>query len=115
MTGLLGAAGITHFLRPQTFDSIVPPRLGDPRFLTYASGAAELGCATLLALPPTRRLGGLAATALMIAVYPANIYTVQKHWRRPRARAIALARLPLQVPLVWMSWNIADDRSGASR
>lgn len=115
MTGLLGAAGITHFLRPQTFDSIVPPRLGDPRFLTDASGAAELGCATLLALPPTRRLGGLAATALMIAVYPANIYTVQKHWRRPRARAIALARLPLQVPLVWMSWNIADDRSGASR
>ena len=115
MTGLLGAAGITHFLRPEPFDSIVPPRLGDPRFLTYASGVAELGCATLLALPPTRRLGGLAATALMVAVYPANIYTVQKHWHNPRARAIALARLPLQVPLVWMSWTIANNQSEASR
>lgn len=115
MTGILGLAGIAHFLRPETFDSIVPPRLGDPRFLTYASGAAELGCATLLALPPTRRLGGLAAAALMVAVYPANIYTVKKHWHSPRGRAIALARLPLQIPLVWASWNIAIDRNEGSR
>ncbi len=114
MTGILGLAGITHFLRPETFESIVPPRLGDPRFITYASGVAELGCATLLALPPTRRLGGLASAALMVAVYPANIYTVKKHWHNPRGRAIALARLPLQVPLVWMSWNIAQDRANAS-
>lgn len=115
MTGILGLAGITHFLRPETFDSIVPPRLGDPRFVTYASGVAELGCATLLALPSTRRLGGLASAVLMVAVYPANIYTVKKHWHNPRGRAIALARLPLQVPLVWMSWNIANDRTNVSR
>ena len=114
MTGILGLAGITHFLRPETFDSIVPPGLGDPRFITYASGVAELGCATLLALPSTRRLGGAAAAVLMVAVYPANIYTVKKHWHNPRGRAIALARLPLQVPLVWMSWNIAQDRANAS-
>lgn len=115
MTGILGLGGIAHFLRPESFDSIVPPRLGDPRFITYVSGVAELGCATLLALPPTRRLGGLASAALMVAVYPANIYTVKKHWHSPRGRAIALARLPLQVPLVWMSWNIANDRTQDSR
>ncbi|PCC53725.1 hypothetical protein CIK59_10500 [Brevibacterium aurantiacum] len=115
MTGILGLAGLTHFFRPKTFDSIVPPRLGDPRFITYASGVAELGCATLLALPPTRRLGGMAAAVLMVAIYPANIYTVKKHWHNPRGRAIALARLPLQVPLVWMSWNIAKDRTKVSR
>ncbi|MDN5756876.1 MAG: hypothetical protein L0J17_02550 [Brevibacterium sp.] len=115
MTGILGLAGIAHFLRPETFDSIVPPRLGDPRFITYASGVAEIGCAALLVLPPTRRLGGLAASALLVAVYPANIYTVKKHWHNPRGRAVALARLPLQVPLVWMSWTIAKDRTEASR
>ena len=107
MTGILGLSGIAHFLRPETFDSIVPPRLGNPRFWTYASGVAELGCASLLALPATRRSGGLAAAALMVAVYPANVYTVKKHWHHPRSRAIAVARLPLQVPLVRMSWNIA--------
>lgn len=115
MTGILGLAGIAHFLRPETFDSIVPPRLGNPRFWTYASGVAELGCATMLSVPETRRLGGLASAALMVGVFPANVYTVKKHWRDPRGRAIALARLPLQVPLVWMSWTIAKDRTEASR
>lgn len=114
MTGILGLAGIVHFLRPETFDSIVPPRLGNPRFWTYASGVAELGCATMLAVPATRRLGGTASAALMVGVFPANIYTVKKHWHSPRGRAIALARLPLQVPLVWMSWNIAGGQAEAS-
>ncbi|WP_166971515.1 DoxX family protein [Brevibacterium atlanticum] len=109
MSGLLGAAGITHFIRPKPFDSIVPPRLGNPRFWTYASGVAEVGCSALLAVPATRRLGGMASAALMVGVFPANIYTVVKHWDEPRARAIAIARLPLQIPLVWMSVSAATE------
>ena len=107
MSGLLGFAGTMHFIRPQPFDSIVPPSLGNRRAWTYASGVAEIGCAALLAVPATRRLGGAATAALMVAVYPANIYTVVKHWTSPMRRAIALARLPLQIPLVQMSWAIA--------
>lgn len=109
MAGLLGLAGITHFLRPETFDSIVPPQLGNPRFWTYASGAAELSCAAMLTVAGTRRVGGLCTAALMVAVYPANIYTVAKVWHSPKGRAVALARLPLQVPLVRTAWKIADD------
>lgn len=108
MTGILSVAGVTHFARPELFDSIVPPQLGNRRFWTYASGAAELGCAALLAAPSTRRFGGLCTTALMVAVYPANIYMVKKLWHRPKGRAIALARLPLQFPLIRMSWKIAE-------
>ncbi|RAD55868.1 hypothetical protein DN508_37755, partial [Burkholderia multivorans] len=102
MSGLLGFAGTMHFIRPQPFDSIVPPSLGNRRAWAYASGVAEIGCAALLAVPATRRLGGAATAALMVAVYPANIYTVVKHWKSPMGRAIALARLPLQIPLVQM-------------
>lgn len=108
MTGILSIAGTAHFARPEMFDSIVPPQLGNRRFWTYASGAAELGCAALLAVPSTRRFGGLCTTALMVAVYPANIYMVKKLWHRPKGRAIALARLPLQFPLIRMSWKIAE-------
>lgn len=108
MTGLLGVTGITHFLRPRTFDSIVPPKLGNRRFWTYASGAAELSCAAMLAVPHTRRFGGLCTAALMVAVFPANIYTVKKFWHTPKGRVIALARLPLQIPLIRISWKIAD-------
>ena len=108
MTGILSIAGTAHFARPEMFDSIVPPQLGSRRFWTYASGAAELGCAGLLAVPATRRLGGVCTAALMVAVYPANIYMVKKLWHRPKGRAIALARLPLQFPLIQMSWKIAQ-------
>ncbi|WP_166825090.1 DoxX family protein [Brevibacterium limosum] len=109
MTGLLGLAGVAHFSRPVLFDSIVPPRLGSPRFWTYASGIAEFGCAGLLANRGTRRLGGAATAALMVGVFPANIYTVVKYWDDPRGRAIAMARLPVQIPLVWASAAIAVD------
>ncbi|GAB3564059.1 membrane protein [Spelaeicoccus albus] len=109
MACLLGAAGVTHFVRPATFDSIVPPGLGNRRFWTYASGLAELSCAAMIAAPATRRFGGLCTAALMVAVYPANIYTVAKHWRSPKGRSIALARLPLQVPLVKVAWEIAEE------
>jgi len=107
MAGLLGVAGVMHFLRPAPFDAIVPPQLGNRRLITYASGVAELGCAGLLAVPATRRMGGLCTAALMIAVYPANIYSVKRYWAKPKARAIAIARLPLQVPLVQTAWKIA--------
>ncbi|MGO1227912.1 MAG: DoxX family protein, partial [Brachybacterium sp.] len=71
---LLGGAGILHLARPEPFDSIVPPALPGPaRTYTYASGVAELGIAGLLAVPRTRRLGGIAAAALFVAVFPANL------------------------------------------
>lgn len=108
MAGLLGFTGALHFLYPAPFDSIVPPQLGNRRLITHASGLAELGTAAALMFPGTRRAGGLCTAALMLAVYPANLYSVKKYWRHPRARAVALARLPLQVPLVRAGWNIAQ-------
>ncbi|NDK32526.1 hypothetical protein FH975_12225 [Nesterenkonia sp. Hz 6-5] len=112
MTSMLTVAGIGHFARPEVFDSIVPPQLGNRRFWTYASGAAELSCAALLAVPATRRAGGLCTAALMVAVYPANIYSVRKFWNNPTARTVALVRLPLQIPLIRTSLKIAKSHQG---
>ena len=107
MSGLLGFAGTMHFIRPQPFDSIVPPSLGNRRAWTYASGVAEIGCAALLAVPATRRLGGAATAARPHAAAPADRDNGDSHETYPMGRAIALARLPLQIPLVQMSWAIA--------
>jgi uncharacterized membrane protein len=112
MAALLTVAGIAHFARPEVFESIVPPQLRNRRFWTYASGAAELGCATMLIASPTRRAGGLCTAALMVAVYPANIYSVKKLWNSPSGRAVTLARLPLQIPLIRASWKIAKGDHG---
>ena len=74
---------------------------GPARTWTHLSGVAELVTAGLLAAPATRRLGGLAAEALFVAVYPANM---QMAWDArhagPTRRAIAFGRLPFQLPLI---------------
>lgn len=108
--GLLGI-GTLHFLAPKPFDTIVPAELpGSARFYTYASGVAELGVAGLLAAPQTRRLGALAAIALFIAVYPANVNMVRLWLRDPGKslpmRLVAIARLPLQLPMIVEAWRI---------
>jgi uncharacterized membrane protein len=103
LAGLLGGAGVLHFVAPKPFDALVPDRLpGSRRFWTRASGAAELTCAAAVAAPRTRRLGG-AAAALFVAVLPGNVKMALDYQRagKPVAhRAVAWARLPLQVPLV---------------
>lgn len=102
---LLAVAGTLHLLRPAGFDSLIPHFLPDPRAWTYASGVVELAVAAAVLVPRTRRRGGLAAAALFIAVFPGNLYMAVEpgdvpHW-------IALARLPLQVPLVLWGLQVA--------
>ncbi len=109
LAGLLAAAGVTHLVKPGPYDAIVPRSLpGPPRFWTYASGAAELATAAAIAVPRTRRLGGLAAASLFMAVFPANV-RMALDWRdrSPMARAIAYGRLPLQAPLIVWGLRVA--------
>ncbi|KKW65777.1 DoxX family protein [Mycolicibacterium elephantis] len=102
MAAMLLGVGSLHFLTPKPFDEIVPAELpGSARFYTYASGVAELVTGALLLAPRTRRLGALAAVALFVAVFPANVNMVRLWKNKPVVmRAGALARLPLQIPMV---------------
>ncbi|HWG94171.1 MAG TPA: MauE/DoxX family redox-associated membrane protein [Mycobacteriales bacterium] len=111
LAGLLGGAGVLHFAVPGFFDRIVPPFLGPPRPWTYASGVAELAVAAAVAVPRTRRAGATAAAVLLVAVFPANVYQAFEPGDVPRW--VALARLPLQVPLVL--WALQVRRATARR
>ncbi|PRY46876.1 DoxX family protein [Umezawaea tangerina] len=113
LAGLLGVAGVTHFAKPRPYDSIVPRVLpGEPRTWTYASGVAEIAVAAAVAVPRTRRLGGLLAAGLFAAVFPANVkMAIDYRDRGPRAKAIAWGRLPGQIPLI--IWALRVRRSAA--
>ncbi|MBK8447484.1 MAG: hypothetical protein IPL41_12630 [Micropruina sp.] len=99
--GLIGM-GVLHFAAPKKFDAIIPQELPvAPRTLTYASGVAELAIGAGLLHPRTRRAAALAAAALFVAVYPANLNTLRVVADKPLPyRVIAWARLPLQVPMI---------------
>ena len=102
IAALLLGVGTVHFLAPKPFDDIIPAELpGSPRFYTYASGVAEVTIGALLLARRTRRHAALAAVALFLGVFPANINMVRLWWDKPLPmRIIALARLPLQIPMI---------------
>ena len=113
LAGLLAATGALHFAAPEPFDAIVPRVLpGPPRRWTYLSGAVELAVAVAVAAPRTRRLGGMAAAALFIGVFPANVQMALDWHQRPLPQwALAWARLPLQLPLIAWALRASRDRA----
>ncbi|MCX5207179.1 hypothetical protein OG897_37960 [Streptomyces sp. NBC_00237] len=111
LVGLLAGAGAAHVVVPKLFDAMVPEFLpGEQRTWTHASGVAELLLAAAIAVPQTRRAGGLAAAGFFAAILPAHL-KMARDWRdKPTAlRAGAYARIPLQVPLVMWAAKVGRD------
>ncbi|KUN77652.1 hypothetical protein AQJ66_33415 [Streptomyces bungoensis] len=116
LAGLLAAAGAAHFAVPRQFDAIVPKALpGSRRMWTYGSGIAELALAAGIASRRTRPVAAKAAAAFFVGVFPANVKMAVDWRHRPAPqRTAALARLPLQVPLVLWARGVARGGEGRS-
>ncbi|MFD8725333.1 DoxX family protein [Streptomyces sp. NPDC059629] len=114
LAGLLAAAGVSHFAAPKQFDATIPRALpGPPRAWTYGSGAVELALAAGIALPRSRAVAARAAAAFFVGVFPANVQMAVDWQKRPRPlRTAALARLPLQIPLVLWARGVARNEEG---
>ncbi len=109
-TGLaLTGMGALHFAKPEPFERLIPEQLpGTARQWAIGSGYAELATAALLLVPGTRKLGGVAATALFIGVWPGNMKMAWDWRHRPiEKQLIPLGRLPLQIPMIASAVKIA--------
>jgi uncharacterized membrane protein len=100
------AAGINHFVMPRAYEAIVPDVLPAHRELVLLSGVAEaLGGAGTLH-PATRRAAGWWLIAVLVAVFPANVHMALHPERHPQIpHAALLARLPLQLVMLWLVWE----------
>ncbi|MEU1405418.1 DoxX family protein [Streptomyces sp. NPDC005728] len=116
LAGLLAAAGVAHFAAPRQFDATIPRALpGSPRTWTYGSGVVELALAAGIASPRTRTVAAKAAAAFFVGVFPANVKMAVDWRHRPAPqRNAALARLPLQLPLVLWARGVARNGEGRS-
>lgn len=103
-----GVSGVLHLVRPQVFEPLIPPTLGDPGPWIVGSGVVELVCAGGL-LGRARWAPGLTAATLLV-IWVGNVqHAIRIHHstRTSRTmRAAALARLPLQLPLI--RWALAS-------
>src|SRR5471030_1753516 len=73
----LVGAGTLHFIRPDFYLKIMPLYLPWPLELVYLSGFIELVLGLLLLVPRCSRWAAWGIIALLIAVFPANIYLYQ--------------------------------------
>ena len=94
-------AGVLHFILPEYYLKIMPPVLPAPLFLVYLSGVFEIVLGILLLIPKYTRRAAYGLMALLIAVFPANIYMAANPQLFSQFSSTALyARLPLQIVLM---------------
>ena len=101
-------AGIWHFVHPATYLAIMPPWLPQPLALIYVSGIFEILGGLGLLPARTRRIAGWGLLALLVAVFPANLYMALIHEQLGIPGWIAWGRLPLQLPLMWWVWRLSQ-------
>jgi len=98
-------AGTAHFITPAPYLAIVPSFLPWPAALVALSGVAEILGGLGICFPSTRRLAGWCLIALLLAVFPANVYAISTgmviagHSLPPW---MLWARLPFQ--LLFIAW-----------
>ncbi|MCE9552026.1 MAG: DoxX family protein [Planctomycetes bacterium] len=99
-------AGTMHFVKPEFYVKIMPPYLPWHQELVYLSGFGEMALGALLLVPRFSRLAAWGIFALLIAVFPANIYVYQHQEVLPAPPWLHVLRFPLQgVFLLWAYWH----------
>lgn len=102
-------AGTMHFVVPQYYVAMMPPFLPAHLALVYISGVAEIAGGLGVLLPATRRAAAWGLIALLVAVFPANIYVaiydIPLFGATEGPGLLAWLRLPLQgVMILWAWW-----------
>ena len=112
----MGAAyiyvGLRHFIDPNFFMAIMPDYLPYHLEAVYVSGVFEIILGSMLLYKKTRRLAGWGLIALLIAVFPANIYLAQNETAQQSldiSQFVAIIRLPFQFLFISLAyWHTKD-------
>ena len=107
-------AGINHFVNPSFYLKIMPPYLPAHLFLIYLSGFFQIAFGVALSIPKSTRVAAWGIIALLIAVFPANIYMAMNTelFSEFDPKLIYL-RLPLQFILI--AWAYRYTKFGNER
>jgi uncharacterized membrane protein len=97
-------AGTMHFIKPDAYLRIMPPYIPWHLVMVRISGGFEILGGLGLTVPRTRRAAAWGLVALLIAVFPANVFMATNPidaGATSIASVLRWGRLPLQLLLVW--------------
>jgi uncharacterized membrane protein len=103
------AAGFNHLVNPDFYLRIMPPGLPDPEWLNLLSGLAEIVLGVYVLEPRVRALAAWGIIALLVAVFPANLYVALENvgplGEPGTGNAVAnWIRMPFQALFVLWAW-----------
>ena len=99
--------GIDHFINPDFYLSIMPPSFPLHQEAVYISGLFEIIGGMGLLIYRFRKIAGWGLFALLIAVYPANIYMAVTPSAFPNIPIFILyLRLGLQFIFLYWAYTI---------
>ena len=102
--------GIDHFINPDFYLSIMPPAFPMHLEAVYISGFFEILGGICVLIPSLRIIAGWGLVALLIAVYPANIYMALTPEAFPDTQiAILYFRLPLQFLFFYWAYSVTRE------
>jgi len=109
------ASGILHFTNTSFYLKIMPPYIPWHLAMVQISGVAEVLGGLGLLIPATRRMAAWGLVALLVAVFPANIFMATNPEEAGAANlsaAVRWGRLPLQAVFVaWVLWSSKGRRA----
>ena len=99
--------GIDHFVNVEFYLSIMPPAFPMHLEAVYISGLFEILGGVCVLIPSLRRTAGLGLIALLVFVYPANIYMAITPEAFPEISiGLLYFRLPLQFLFIYWAYSV---------
>jgi len=119
MAAFYCVGGFNHLYNPDFYLAIMPPGLPNPEWLNVLSGLAEIVLGVFVLEPRVRVLAAWGIIALLIAVYPANLYVwlenVGPEGPGTGSELANLIRQPFQLLfIVWAWWYTRPDADTAA-
>jgi uncharacterized membrane protein len=105
MASLYVIAGFSHFIKPRLYLKITPKWVPYPQKVNILVGILEIGLGVALLFSQTRSFAAVGIIALLLAVFPANIYHFQKAREKGKMVTATLLRLPLQAVLIYWAFS----------
>ncbi len=106
-------ASLPHFIAADTELQIIPSSLPLRRTALYISGIFELLGGIGVLVPRFQRAAGWGLAALLVAIFPANIYHALRDiqtGRFAKTRIYHLLRMPFQGLFIWWAlWSTNKD------
>jgi len=102
-------AGLNHFRIPDFYAGIMPPWLPAHGALVFWSGVAEVVAGVGVLIPRIRREAGWFAIAVLLGVFPANVWMAVDPTIWPDVPTWGRwARLPFQALFIWWAWVVTQ-------